>query len=269
MLNTVVRTGQVLDLFSRERPEWGVTEIAHTLGVPKSNAHELLSSLASIDLLRRTARSRYRLGWRIMSMANSVVEARVLRRYALATMENVSKQTGETSHLAVWDGRRLMFLARVLTERGVHQAHAQAGSTLPGYCTASGKVLLAGLPWPEVVDRVSREEFSARTPSTITDFVVLREQLREIQGRGIGYNIEEADPQICGIAVPVASADGHAVAALGVSLTAERFTAFRDRYERLLLRAARDLSAKVAADTGDGRHTADPAVDRPSPAASA
>src|SRR5690606_18003318 len=105
MLNTIVRTDQVLELFSTERPEWGVTEIAQTLGVPKSNIHELVSSLASIGLLRRTGRSRYRLGWRIMSMAHNVVEAASLRRHALVSMRNLSRQTGETSHLAVWDSR--------------------------------------------------------------------------------------------------------------------------------------------------------------------
>ncbi|MFF0105913.1 IclR family transcriptional regulator [Streptomyces hirsutus] len=267
MLNTIVRTGQVLELFSRERPEWGVTEIAQTLGVPKSNAHELLSSLASIDLLRRTSRSRYRLGWRIMSMANSVVEAGILRKHALSAMEKLSQHTGETSHLAIWDGRHLVFMARVLTDRGVHQGHARAGCTLPGYCTASGKVLLADLPWPEVVDRVSREEFNARTPSTITDLVVLRRQLQDVKNRGVGYNVEEADPGVCGLASPVVGADGRAIAALGVSVTSERFTDFRERYERLLVRSARELSAKVAADHGPGQGGPGPGPRRPLPPA--
>ncbi|MGW6462220.1 IclR family transcriptional regulator [Streptomyces sp. NPDC055078] len=252
VLNTIVRTGQVLELFSTERPEWGVTEIAQTLGLPKSNAHELVSSLASIDLLRRTGRSRYRLGWRIMSMANSVVEAGILRRHALSVMERLSQQTGESSHLAIWDGRRLMFLARVAAQRGGRQGHAEAGSSLPAHCTASGKVLLADLPWHDVVNRVSREEFTARTPSTITDFVTLRCQLQEIAGRRVGYNVEEADLGFCGIATPVVGVDGHAIAALGVSMTTERFAAFREKYEPLLVRLGMEMSAKVSAESAGG-----------------
>ena len=37
MLNTIVRTGQVLELFTRSRPEWGVTEIASVLGLAKAS----------------------------------------------------------------------------------------------------------------------------------------------------------------------------------------------------------------------------------------
>ena len=46
MLNTVKKIGPVLELFTPERPEWRMTEIARALDMPKSSAHSLVTTLA-------------------------------------------------------------------------------------------------------------------------------------------------------------------------------------------------------------------------------
>ena len=38
MLQTIQKIGPVLDLFSAQRPDWGVTEVADAIGVPRSRA---------------------------------------------------------------------------------------------------------------------------------------------------------------------------------------------------------------------------------------
>jgi DNA-binding IclR family transcriptional regulator len=64
MLNTVKKIGPVLELFTPERPEWRMTEIAQALARPKSSTHSLLTTLVDIGLLSVTHRGRYRLGSR-------------------------------------------------------------------------------------------------------------------------------------------------------------------------------------------------------------
>lgn len=248
MLSTIVKTGQVLDLFTCARPEWGVTEIAAELGVPKSNAHEITSSLASIDLLRRTGRNRYRLGWRIMLMAGGIVEAASLRRHATQFMTELAQESGETTHLAIWDGRRLAFISRVMARTGLNQPHARSGSALEAHCTASGKVLLADLPWDDVEQRVARDGLAARTHRSITDLGLLKEQVTLSRAHGIAINQEEADPGVAGIAVPIRGADGGSVAALGISMPADHLGAFRRRHERALRRSAERLSARITVE---------------------
>ncbi|WP_164775119.1 IclR family transcriptional regulator [Nocardioides pantholopis] len=255
MLKTIVRTGQVLELFTRSRPEWGVTEIASALGVPKSNAHEIVSSLASIDLLRRTGRSRYRLGWRIMTMASEVVEARALRQHAPEHMRRLARATHETCHLAVWDGRRLIFVARALGVDGIVQQHAEAGNMLVAHCSASGKVLLADLPWDEVVDRVERGGgLVARTPNSITSFEALRDELTLVGDRGWGANREEADLGVSGVAVAVRQPDGRPVAALSVSVARERFDGLVQLHLPLIRKVARQLEKAIADEIALAAH---------------
>lgn len=61
------KAGQVLNLFSLERSEWGVSEAAKELNFPKSSTSALMATLAEQGLLRRTSERRYRLGWRLMA----------------------------------------------------------------------------------------------------------------------------------------------------------------------------------------------------------
>ncbi|MFT4262230.1 MAG: IclR family transcriptional regulator [Nocardioides sp.] len=248
MLSTVVRTGEVLELFTRDRPEWGVSEIAAALGVPKSNAYEVVSSLAAIDLLRRTGRSRYRLGWRILMMASGLVDADLLRRHAPGILNTISHETGETTHLAIWDGHRLVFIARVLADGGVNQSHAQPGSPIEAHCTASGKVLLADMPWTEVAKRVLGRsgKLQRRTVNSIGDLGSLADQLRDVRGGTVALNREEADLGIGGFAVPVYGPDRHAIAALSVSMPVERLGEFEKRHYRFLTRMGATLSATLA-----------------------
>src|SRR4051812_50046169 len=67
MLSTLGRAAKVLDLFTVEAPEWGATAVAHELQIAKSQAHELLASLAVGGLLQRVGMGRYRLGWRVVA----------------------------------------------------------------------------------------------------------------------------------------------------------------------------------------------------------
>lgn len=89
LLGTVCRAGDLLDLFDARSPEWGATGVSKRLSITKSQAHEMLVSLEAIGLLRRGARGRFRLGWRMVTLSQRLVrseftasEARIVRELA-------------------------------------------------------------------------------------------------------------------------------------------------------------------------------------------
>jgi DNA-binding IclR family transcriptional regulator len=51
MLQTIEKASDVLALFDRDHTEWGVREVAEALGLAKSSAHDLLTSLAQVGFL--------------------------------------------------------------------------------------------------------------------------------------------------------------------------------------------------------------------------
>ena len=112
MLSTLGRAAKVLDLFTVDAPEWGATAVAHELQIAKSQAHELLVSLAVGGLLQRVGMGRYRLGWRIVALNAVLVETSDLLRLVAPEMQALVGRYGETVHVAVWDGRPVCIDAR-------------------------------------------------------------------------------------------------------------------------------------------------------------
>jgi len=236
MLQTVGRAGQVLDLFSAAAPEWGATAVAHELDIAKSQAHELLVSLADIGLLQRQQPGRYRLGWRIVALNSLVVDTSDLGEEPLRVLRALGARTGETVHLAAWGpGTGICVAAFEGRELGTPPPMA-VGARMPGHSTASGKVLLAGQPWEAVQDALARDGLEAMTQRTIASSERLREELAGVRRRGFAYEEQEHQVAVCGVAAPVRDLHGHVVAAVGMSLSAARWQ-----------RAARDSTRAVVA----------------------
>ena len=73
MLQTIQKASEVLALFDREHTEWGVREAAEQLNTAKSSVHDLMSSLAQVGFLQKTDDGRYRLGWRLVTMSETLL----------------------------------------------------------------------------------------------------------------------------------------------------------------------------------------------------
>ena len=68
-----------------------------------------------------------------------------IRRDAHPHLERLVAELGETAHLAVLRGARVLFIDGVESSL-ILRAAARVGHSLPAHATASGNVLLAALP---------------------------------------------------------------------------------------------------------------------------
>lgn len=141
-LNTVEKIGRVLDLFTRESPEWGVSEVAAELGAPRSSVHAMLSSLVDIGVLRWRLGGRYRIGWRILELADVHRSSTDVRAVAQPVLERLVLEHGETCHLAVAEQRHVMYIDRYMGTHNITVQGVPVGSRLEPYCTGVGKALM-------------------------------------------------------------------------------------------------------------------------------
>jgi DNA-binding IclR family transcriptional regulator len=247
VLNTVQNAGKVLDLFSADRPDWGVTEIADALAMPKSNVHALVSSLAGIGMLSRTGHGRYRLGWHLVTLSERLRSGLALREVSMVHMRGLVRDHGEAVLLGVLDRGDVLYLERADgTHPTVRIAGVRPGGRRPAYCTAIGKVLLADLDAAAVRETVGPEPFRARSPQTVTDHAALAAVLEEVRMADVACDLGEIVQDACGLAAPIRDGGARVVAALGVSVPAYRFAGCRDRLTSALLDATRAISAELA-----------------------
>lgn len=245
MLLTVKKIGPLLDLFSVERPEWGVTEVAERLHVSKSSAHALLRSLAEVGLLSCTVRGRYRLGWRFLDLGETLKASLSLRGTALPFMRSLASKHRETVQLSVLDRERVLFLERIEGTHPVRFSGAPIGARWPSHATASGKVLLSVRPKAEIAQLVQVEGLRAITPNTITDIDRLCEQLEIVRRVGYALDVEESVPGVSAIAAPLRLDRGVTVAALTMALPTTRFRANQQAMRKAVIDTAAAISHEI------------------------
>lgn len=242
MPRTIKKAIQILGLFSLERPEWGVSEVARALALPKSTASGLMSSLADQRLLSRTVKGRYRLGWRLFELSQTLLDTTEFRVEARSVMEELVRCWKETVHLAVLDGVQAVYVEKLQPTPAVKIWISRAGARLPAHCSGVGKVLLAHCEWEYVAELLEDQGMPALTPNTITNLDDLADELERVRERGYAYDHEETLVGLCCVAAPIYGSRGTVVAAVSLSVPAYRFRTRKSKYTAAILDAARRIS---------------------------
>jgi DNA-binding IclR family transcriptional regulator len=245
MLNTVLKAGQVLDLFDRDHTEWGVSEVAASLKVPKSSAHALLATLTHLGLLRHTSGGRYCLGWRLLTFSQILLDTTEFRTEARRAMEQLEAQYRETIHLAVLDGNMVLYADKLQGNQAVRVDITGLGARLYGHCSAVGKVLLAHRPWSQVLQIVEEQGMPQFTPHTITDLSQLRQELEQVRQQGYAYDLEEIIPDLCCVAAPIRDHTGQVTAAMSIAAPAYRFQRSKNEFRAAVIRACQNVSKNL------------------------
>ncbi len=202
----------------------GVTDVAARVGLPKSTAARILSSLEREGAVEQVpGETRYRLGPRIVTLASGLRDRRGLVAIAHPTLTALAGELGEASGLSVADGRTVHYVDQVDSPNPV-SVRDWTGSRIPMHAVSSGQVFLAHFSGPALA-RYLAEPLERFTPHTLTDAGALLERLRDVRRDGHAWVREEFAEGITSVAAPVAGADGEIVAAVHVHGPTYRFPA--------------------------------------------
>ena len=184
MLQTIQKAGELLALFDRDHTEWGVRETAAKLKMAKSSAHDLMTSLAKLGFLNKTEDNRYRLGWRLVTLSETLLATTELRKEAHPVIEELAAECRETIHLAVLDDTQVIYVDKLEGRQAVRVELTSLGARLYAHCSALGKVLLAYSSEEDVRRIVQTAGLPRFTPNTITDEEELQLNLSKIRKQG-------------------------------------------------------------------------------------
>jgi IclR family transcriptional regulator, KDG regulon repressor len=250
-LQTIRQAGDVLELFTRQDPEWGVREVARRLAIPKSNAHQLLASLEGIGLLHRMVTGRYRLGFRLLTLGQFLLANTPWRDVAHRVLVQASADLLETVQLAVLDGGNLIYVDKVVGEHpnSVRSSSSNPGNSIPPFSIALGRVLLASKSWRVVQTALERHGgLQARTKHTITNLEVFKSELGHVARQGFALDLEESSASVCCIAAPVRNHNGDVIAAISVSVNVTRASGISDPLRDAIIGQANSLSSSIGFD---------------------
>jgi DNA-binding IclR family transcriptional regulator len=213
---------QLLGAFSYERPVLGVTELARTLGFPKSTVSRLASTLATEGFIKPVPGG-YRLALKLYELGSLVVSGVELREVAHARLVHLRNVTGETVHLAVLDGAEVVYLDRIESPNTLH-VFTRLGKRMPAHSTSSGKAILA-FESPAALDAVVKAGLAPLTERTLRSREALERALEATRANGWAASVEESEAGINSVAAPIFDYASKVVAAISVAGPSDRMNA--------------------------------------------
>lgn len=194
-----------------------VAEVATELGIARSSAHRMLTTLQAHGLLRQDPATRsYAAGPQLVQLGVAVIGATDLRADARPTIERLCQSTGETVHLIVLDGSMILFLDGVEGRYAIRAAE-RTGDRAPAHASAAGKVLLAALTKEQLRERYPGSRIRGGTAEAMSSRRALEEELEVVREQGYATNLGESEVGLHAVAVPVRDALGTVRAAISVS----------------------------------------------------
>ena len=189
-------------------------------------------------------RDQYRLGMKLFELGTTVLANLDLHREAQRSVEALTRASGETVHLSIFDGYNSTVINRTDPEGNrVNTLFVLESS--PAHATASGKVALAFQAEPTIAKFISLG-LRRIAPNTITDPEVLRRELAVIRERGYSIDNEELNPGIKCVGAPIHNLSGRVFASISVSGPARRFTPEKIlAYSELVIYYANAISAQL------------------------
>jgi DNA-binding IclR family transcriptional regulator len=193
----------------------GVSEIAAELGVHKSTAFRLVSTLENHEIVEQTeVRGKYRLGLGLVRLAGASSARLDVVQEARPVSRRLAAESGETVNLAVLSDGAALYVDQVSGGSGL-PSHNWVGQHIPLHATSNGKVLLSGLEPAEVELRVG--DLPAYTHRTVTSRNELLRQLETVRDQGYAVAADELEVGLTALAAPVRSAHGDVIASISIS----------------------------------------------------
>lgn len=218
-VKSLVKAVKVLECFSVEHAELGVTEIAQMTGYHKSTVHNILSTFCDMGYTKfNNDNSKYYLGLKLLHFSYIINTHLGLRNMFIPYMQQIADMVDETIYLGIPVDSEVLYIESSAPHKGA--ARNILGERAPMYCTGLGKVMLAFLP--DAMSRVT--EMHRFTDYTITDRDTLFSQLQEIRQRGWALDNMEHEFGVKCVAVPILDHADNIVAALSVSAPSLRMT---------------------------------------------
>lgn len=216
-IESAQRAVSILDALA-EGGEQGTNELARRIGVAPSTVSRQLGTLTDSGLVEHVAANgRYRLGIRVVRLANAVLARLDVRAVARPHLEDLVHATGETATLSVAGADDAVTVDFVAGAHSVQHV-TQLGRPSIAHATSAGKVMLAFTERP-----LPRAPLHAYTRRTITDPARLAREIERVRRQGYAEAVDERETGLSAIAAPVFGSAGELAGIVALQGPTTRF----------------------------------------------
>jgi DNA-binding IclR family transcriptional regulator len=245
---TVKKAMDIVDCLAAEGAPLSAVELSRKLGLSRSTAYRLLTTLRAGGYVTQDLASpeKYRLGYKILALAGTLLDNIELRQQALPLLEELRDFANETVHLVILERGQVVYIDKLECSQAVRM-HSSIGRLGFMHSTAVGKAMAAFMPRETVTRILDQHGMPAPTSNTITDRAAFEQELDRVRAQGYALDNVENEEGIRCVAAPILSFGGKPVAAFSLSGPAFRMTLER---AEALSEAVRLTAARISRQLG-------------------
>ncbi|MFY4776527.1 IclR family transcriptional regulator [Metabacillus sp. RGM 3146] len=220
IIQSVDRALQILDLFDEYTTELKITEISELMNLHKSTVHSLLKTLQKKGYIRQNEENgKYALGMKLFERGNYIIQSLDIRQVAKKYLLDLSLATGQTTHLAIMDGKEGVYMDKMEGSKAVI-LYSRIGRRISLHCSAVGKALIAFNPSEDIKKLLKDYVYYKQTENTITNEVDFMGELEKVRNEGYSIDDQENEPGVRCVAVPIRNYKNQVIAAISISTLA-------------------------------------------------
>ncbi len=208
---------RVLQLVADAEQPPNVAALMRATGFPRPTVHRLVAGLVAERMLVEDPGTHgLSLGPRLIQLASRSWGRSDLRLAAMDALKRLRDATGETVHLAVPNGRSMVFIEKLESPSAVRMS-SRIGTSVPLHATAVGKAYLAALEPQACAALLKGLPLPRHTAHTLTERAALMAELQAIRAGGWSADREEHEAGVYCFGAAVRGAAGRPVAAISVT----------------------------------------------------
>lgn len=252
MSSTVAKALTLLDHFSENEAEIGLSDLARRSKLDKATVHRMLSVMADAGLVEQRHDTKlYRLGAGILRLARIREKAFPFTSVLQRELDQLALETGETAHASLISGRALATVG-ICESSKANRVSLVVGEILPFHTTASGLATLA-FGTEDLSGRILTGSLDGKTSFTLTDPEKLNALIETTRQTGFGETDQTNEIDVYGLAAPYFDKTGLACGAIAVATPSYRMTeALRSLIIGALFRAAETITTGTGGKLPNG-----------------
>jgi DNA-binding IclR family transcriptional regulator len=212
---SLVKACEIMKILA-DRPE-GIlaAELESLLQIPRTTAFRILKTLCSENMAEKRG-TLFFAGPSLIQIGLNSLRSLEIRSLSVPFMSELATNTHFTAHLAIPSGWQSLILEVHDSPNPVRVA-SRSGTTVPLYCSSTGKIFLAYRFEQELEDYFSTTSFQKHTPNTIVTLPEMQKEIKQIKSDGFAIDNHEFHTDIWCTAAPIRDSRGQVVAAIGVT----------------------------------------------------
>ncbi len=248
IIQAVVHALNLLEEFSGDVDELGVTELSKRLKLHKNNVFRLLATLEEKGYIEQNKMTEnYRLGIKSLELGQTFIRQMGVLRQAHPVMEKLCCALRENVYVGVIRNRNVVYLDVVESDQAVRVV-SRVGAQLPVWCSAIGKAQVALMNLGEIEKILPADrDWRICTSKSIKNKEEFFRELEKIREQGYAIDDEEYDLDVKCVGAAIRDYTKRVVA--GISVSGPSFRLTKERIEEevapMVKQAAVEISQRL------------------------